>query len=285
MAIHRSSFRPSRLLLPRLPTTDVLTTDAASALLGCKAGDPVTMFKSHEQNDCRRFQFWSASRSLRELTTSSRNDSSNPTRSSKSPSKSKTRRSGWILENETSALIDSATGVTTLLIHPNKAFLKISPEEIKQQTKALKEMLGQKLENPADVQLKPTGKKEKINGFDTEEYTTNFNGVEMSLSIAKQYPNYQKIVEALYQVQNGPAMEAFRSMSIPPDKYPGLPVRTTQTIMGQKIVMTLDSAQEIDVPDADFAIPADYKELNPPAGEKADHSTEKRSVEDSERDS
>jgi hypothetical protein len=176
---------------------------------------------------------------------------------------------------ETSALIDSETGVTTLLIHPNKAFLKISAEEIKQQSKALKEMLGQKLENPADVLLKPTGKTEKINGFDTEEYTTNFNGVEMSLWIAKQYPNYQQIVRALYQVQNGPAMEAFRSISIPPDKYPGLPIRTTQTILGQKIVMTLDSAQEIDVPDAEFAIPADYKELNPPASDKADHSTDK----------
>jgi hypothetical protein len=177
---------------------------------------------------------------------------------------------------ETSALVDSGTGLTTLLIHPNKSFLKIGPEEIKQQTKALKYMLGQKLENPADVQLKPTGKKEKINGFDTEEYTTTFNGVEMSLFIAKQYPNYQKIVEALYQVQNGPAMEAFRSISIPPDKYPGLPIRTTQTIVGQKIVMTLISAQETDLPDGDFAIPADYKELNPPTAEKSDATNEKQ---------
>jgi hypothetical protein len=177
---------------------------------------------------------------------------------------------------EASALVDSGTGVTTLLIHPNKSFLKIGPEEIKQQTKALKEMLGQKLENPADVQLKPTGKKEKINGFDTEEFTATFNGVEMSLFIAKQYPNYQKIVEALYQVQNGPAMEAFRSISIPPDKYPGLPIRTTQTIIGQKIVMTLLSAQEMDLPDVDFAIPADYKELNPSAAEKSEVTKEKQ---------
>lgn len=178
--------------------------------------------------------------------------------------------------DETSAIVDSETGVTTLLIHPNKAFLKISPEEVKQQAKALKEMLGQKLENPTDVQLKPTGKKEKINGFDTEEYTTTFNGVEMSLFIAKQYPNYQKIVEALYQVQNGPAMEAFRSISIPPDKYPGLPIRTKQTIAGQEIVMTLLSAQEIDVPDGDFAIPADYKELNPPTAGKSEATKEKQ---------
>jgi hypothetical protein len=177
---------------------------------------------------------------------------------------------------ETSALIDSETGATTLLIHPNKAFLKISSEEVTQQTKALKEMLGQKLENPADVQLKPTGKKERISGFDTEEYTTNFNGVEMSVFIAKEYPNYQRIVGALYQMQNGPAMESFRSMSIPPDKYPGLPIRTTQTIMGQKIVMTLDSAQEMDVPEGDFAIPADYKELNPPKVEKLETTKDKQ---------
>jgi hypothetical protein len=176
---------------------------------------------------------------------------------------------------ETSAIIDSATGTTTLLIHPNKVYLKISPEQIKQQSKVLKEMLGQKVENPADVQLKPTGKKEKINGFDTEEYSTEFNGIQMSISIAKDYPNYQKIVQALYQIQNGPAMDAFRSMSIPPDKYPGLPVRTTQTIMGQKIVMTLDSAQETDVPEAEFSIPADYKELNPADTGKKDPSTEK----------
>ena len=32
-------------------------------------------------------------------------------------------------------------GLTTLLIHPNKAFLKISPEEIEEQTKALKKCL------------------------------------------------------------------------------------------------------------------------------------------------
>jgi Domain of unknown function (DUF4412) len=164
---------------------------------------------------------------------------------------------------KTSAIIDSQTGVTTLLIHPNKAFLKISAEQVSEQTKALQEMLGQKLQNPADVELKPTGKQEKINGFDTTEYSTNFNGIQMSIFIAKQYPNYQKIVNALYQIQNGPAMDAFRSMSIPPEKYPGLPIRTTQTIMGQKIVMTLDSAQETEIPDTDFTVPADYKELNP----------------------
>jgi hypothetical protein len=164
-----------------------------------------------------------------------------------------------------SAIIDSNTGETTLLLHSRKAYLKIGPEQLKQQAEALKDLLGTKVEKPGDIELKSTGKRETINGFDTEEYTTNFNGVQMSIFIAKQFPNYQKIVEALYRVQSGPAMDILRSMSIPPEKYPGLPIRTTQSIMGQKIVVILDSAQETDLPDTDFTIPSDYNELNPRA--------------------
>ena len=164
---------------------------------------------------------------------------------------------------QNSAIIDSNTGETTLLLHSQKAFLKINPEQLKAQAEALKDLLGAKTENPTNIELKPTGKQETINGFATEEYTTNFNGVQLSIFIAKGFPNYQKLVEALYRVQSGPAMDILRSMSIPPDKYPGLPIRTTESIMGQKIVVILDSAQETDLPDTDFIIPPDYKELNP----------------------
>jgi hypothetical protein len=164
---------------------------------------------------------------------------------------------------QNSAIIDSNTGETTLLLHTQKSFLKINPEQLKEQAAALKDLLGAKAESPGDIELKPTGKRETINGFATEEYTTNFNGVQLSIFVAKGFPNYQKLVEALYRVQSGPAMDVLRSMSIPPEKYPGLPVRTTESIMGQKIVVLLDSAQESEVPDTDFIIPPDYKELNP----------------------
>ena len=165
--------------------------------------------------------------------------------------------------DQTTAIIDSNTGETTLLVHPQKAFLKISPEQLQAQARALKEVLGNKAENPGNIELKPTGKRESINGFDTEEYTANLNGVQTSIFIAKQFPNYQKLVEALYQAQSGPALQLLRNISIPPEKYPGLPVRTTESILGQKIVSTLESAQETPVPDAEFVIPPDYKELNP----------------------
>ena len=164
---------------------------------------------------------------------------------------------------QNSAIIDSNTAETTLLLHAQKAFLKINPEQLKSQGEALKDLLGNKTGNSGNIELKPTGKKEIINGFDTEEYTAQRNGIQMSIFVAKQFPNYRKLVEALYQVQSGPAMDVLRSMSIPADLYPGLPIRTTESIMGQKIVVLLASAQETDVPDSEFAIPADYKELNP----------------------
>src|SRR6476620_10394749 len=131
---------------------------------------------------------------------------------------------------QNSAIIDSNTGQTTLLLDAQKAFVKISPEQLKEQAKALKELLGTKADNPESIELKPTGKRQRINGFETEEYTTNFNGTQMSIFVAKQFPNFQKVVEALYRVQSGPAMEVLRSMSIPPDKYPGLPIRTTESV-------------------------------------------------------
>ena len=164
---------------------------------------------------------------------------------------------------QTSAIIDSNTGETTLLVHAQKAFLKISPEQLKAQAEAIKDVLGTKGENPGNIELKPTGKQETINGFVTEEYTANFKGVQMSIFIAKQFPNYQKVVAALQRVQNAPGMDVLRSMSVPPEKYPGLPIRTTANIMGQKIVVILDSVQETEVPDTDFIVPSDYKELSP----------------------
>src|SRR5260370_38214866 len=72
---------------------------------------------------------------------------------------------------QNSAIIDSNTGETTLLLHSQKAFLKINPEKLKAQAEALKDLLGTKAENPGNIELKPTGKRQTINGFATDDYT------------------------------------------------------------------------------------------------------------------
>jgi len=162
---------------------------------------------------------------------------------------------------QSSAIMDSNTGETVVLIHPQKAFIKISKEQMVAQAKAMKDMLGKQGDNPATVELKPTGKKETINGYETEEYTYDLNGVHNTVAIDKTFKNYQPLVTALYNVQNGPGMEAFRPLALPPDKFPGMPIRTTVEVMGQRVVTTLGSVQETSLSDADFAIPEGYNEL------------------------
>jgi hypothetical protein len=162
---------------------------------------------------------------------------------------------------QTSAIMDSSTGETVVLIHPQKSFMKVGKEQLLAQAKAMKDMLGNQSNNPEAVELKSTGKKETINGHETEEYTYDLNGIHTTVAIDKNFPNYREVVTALYNVQNGPGMEAFRTLALPPDKFPGMPIRTTVEVMGQKVVTTVDSVQETNLSAATFSIPSDYKEL------------------------
>jgi hypothetical protein len=174
---------------------------------------------------------------------------------------------------QTSTIIDSSTGETTMLIHAQKAFLKIGTEQLKAQSEAVKSLMGNKgNENTGDIELKPSGRKETINGYETEEYVTNLNGTDMSLFISKAFPDYRKIIDAVEVVQKGPGMDIFRSMAVPASKYPGMPIRTEAKFLGQRIVVTIESVQQTDLTEGDFSVPADYKELNPRQHEKTDHS-------------
>jgi hypothetical protein len=174
---------------------------------------------------------------------------------------------------QTTAIIDSKNGETTVLIHPNKTYMKLTREQLQAQGEAMKNLLKDQANRPEDAALRPTGKKETINSFGTEEYTATLNGMVITFAIAKDFPNYQKIVTAMYNVQSGPGMEGFRSLSLPPDQYPGMPIRTEVETMGQKVITTLESTEESTLPDSEFAIPADYKELNPTASPTAGPAT------------
>jgi Domain of unknown function (DUF4412) len=166
--------------------------------------------------------------------------------------------------DQTSTIIDSNSGETTMLIHGQKVFLKIAPEQLKAQSEAVKSLMGTRGDAiPSPIELKPTGRKQQINGYATEEYVTNLNGTDMSIFICKDFPDYRNVVEAVNIVQKGPGMDIFRSMAISPSEYPGMPIRTEAKFLGQRVVITLESVEQTDLSDAEFSIPPDYKELGP----------------------
>jgi hypothetical protein len=162
--------------------------------------------------------------------------------------------------SDTSALIDPQTG-TVILLHQPKMFMKVSAEQLNAQAEAIKKMLSVSTDSNENVDFQPNGKTDTISGFATEEYTGKLNGLPLTLDVTKSFAKFQELLTQLYAVQDAPGLSLFHSLSIPPEKYPGLPVRTTIELLGQKIVTTIDSVEETALDDAEFVIPTDYQEL------------------------
>jgi hypothetical protein len=162
--------------------------------------------------------------------------------------------------DQNTALFDSKSGEETILLHQKKAYLKVSAEQIKSRAEAMKRALKQNDQKSADIELKPTGKKETIQGYEAEEYTTNVAGVPVTILIAKSYPDYQKFLESLNSIYKASPLQS--SLSIPPNRYPGMPMRTEVELSGQKLTTTLDLAEETNLAEDEFVVPADYKEIN-----------------------
>ena len=164
---------------------------------------------------------------------------------------------------ETTALLDTQSGVTTILLHQTKMFLNVKADELGAEGNALKKLLSQQSGNEETVDFQPTGKKEQINGYDTDEFVGKIAGLSVRVQVAKDFPNYQALLSALYTAQNAPGLNLFRALSIPPDKYPGMPIRTTIEVLGQPVVTTVDYVQQSTLNESEFAIPEGYTELKP----------------------
>jgi hypothetical protein len=162
--------------------------------------------------------------------------------------------------SDTSALIDPQTG-TVILLHQPKMFMKVSPEQLSAQAEAIKKMLSASGNANETTDFQANGKTDNISGFATEEYTGKVDGLPITLDVTKAFPNYQELLAQLYAVQDAPGLSPFHTLSVPPEKYPGLPIRTTVELLGQKVVTTLDTVEEATLADGDFVIPADYQEL------------------------
>jgi hypothetical protein len=164
--------------------------------------------------------------------------------------------------SDTSALIDPQTG-TVILLHQPKMFMPVSSEQLSAQAEAIKKLLTASGNSNESTDFQTTGKTDNISGFATEQYTGKIDGLPITLDVTKDFPKYRELLTQLYAVQDAPGLSPFHALSVPPERYPGLPVRTTIEMLGQKIVTTLDTVEETTLADTDFVIPTDYQELRP----------------------
>jgi hypothetical protein len=180
-------------------------------------------------------------------------------------------------------IFDGTTGEVINLIRDQKTVIRISPEKMKAVTDMLEKFKSQKA-GPERPTLKPTGQKEIVNGYDTEQYTYDGQNFKATYWVAPNYPNGAAILAQLQSVKSefwdaaNTKMPDFRD-------FPGLPIRMQIILTKQdeqtkpeatpetkrprhseppghatEITSTITSVSQDPISDSEFTVPADYKE-------------------------
>ncbi len=159
-------------------------------------------------------------------------------------------------------IIDSKSGDLLTLMNDQKKFVRVSAA----QAKAAGEMAMEPGENGAPSgrpQLKPSGKKEIINGYETEEYVCEAPAFKGSYWISSKYPDAPAILKQL--AATTPAAWNLAGKGMPDYRdFPGIPLRTRINFSGKEIVTDLVSIKQTALPDSEFVVPPGFEEMKIP---------------------
>ncbi len=153
-------------------------------------------------------------------------------------------------DNDTtsSAIIDTATGDMTILVHEQKMVIKKNTKEL-----AALASPAPKVEIPV-TKLTATGQMEKVDAYECEIYLSENAGTVVKMWICKNYPGYDKLKEALKPMTQMGAPDALKSPEVP-----GMMIKSEYEQQGLKFTTKLVSLKEQPVSDDLFIVPADYK--------------------------
>jgi hypothetical protein len=157
-------------------------------------------------------------------------------------------------------IFNSGSGEMTTLMHAQKMSMKVNYDSIRKQAEAQQKASGI---DPSTMEApKPTGTKEKVGDWDAEIYEYQVGPAKGRLWVAKDYPNGKAINDQINAVSAKMA-----AGGIDPTKLnvPGMVVKTEMSTPGGKFTTTLLKATEQSVPDSEFTVPTDYKEMTMPA--------------------
>jgi Domain of unknown function (DUF4412) len=164
---------------------------------------------------------------------------------------------------EVTTIVDNKSGEMLNLMNAEKKFLRISAD----QSKAIAEMASKysgAAAAPAEKsKLKPTGKKEMINGYETEEYVRESPSLQESYWIALKYPDSAAIVKQLQAIIPAAWNDVAKGMLDFRD-FPGLPLRTIIKTDRREIISTITSIKQDPLSEAEFSVPKDFQEVKVP---------------------
>ncbi|HJT46121.1 MAG TPA: DUF4412 domain-containing protein, partial [Chthoniobacterales bacterium] len=137
-------------------------------------------------------------------------------------------------------IIDGKTGQMTDLMNDRKSYVQISAAQIKA---AAESMNLNADKNSGGSKLTPTGKKETINGYETEEYSYATPQFKASFWVAPKYPGAADILKQM----QAPIAGAWKpsNMGMPDyTDFKGLPMKTVITVGANEVVTTIVSVKQ-----------------------------------------
>src|SRR6059036_4085611 len=174
-------------------------------------------------------------------------------------------------------IFDGGTGELINLLNDQKTIVRISPDKMR----AIADMLNKfstKRPGSETPRLTPTGKREMINGYHTEQYTYDGPDFKATYWITPNYPNGAAVLTQLQSIKSefwdaaNTKMPDFRD-------FPGLPIRM-RMIVGKvnpagghvgiapdhptDITSTITGVSLDSISDSVFTVPANFKETKLP---------------------
>lgn len=162
-----------------------------------------------------------------------------------------------------STIIDSRTGDVVNLMHDSHKVVRVSGDRAKAMAEMATKLASKGAETTVAPKLAPTGRKEKIAGYDAEEYVAESPHYTAHYWVSTTYPDAAALMQQLQAIT--PRSWTAGNASLPDYRdLPGFPLRTEISMGGKQIVSTLKSISREPLPDTLFVAPADYKEMKLP---------------------
>lgn len=161
-------------------------------------------------------------------------------------------------------IIDGKTGEMINLMMDQKKIMRMSAKKMKAAAALLNQYSGAgKKSDGAKPTLVATGRKEKINGYDTEEYVFEAPTYKASYWVAPQYPDGAAIMKQLESLNSG--LWDAQGMNLPDYRLlNGVPIKTVMSVAGNQITSTLMSVKQDPIAATEFVPPPDFEEMKVP---------------------
>lgn len=164
---------------------------------------------------------------------------------------------------QASTIVNGKTGEMITLMNEQKRYTRITADRARAMMETVARFSGGNMDASKPANLVATGKKETIDGYETEEYVRETPHLKVSYWIAASYPGgaaITKQLEATTPSMWGPAAQTspdFRGL-------PGVPLKSIVKLNTTEIVSTVTSIKQEALADSLFEPPPDFQEMKLP---------------------